>query len=164
MPRVTVIIPSYNHEKFVGEAIQSVLNQTYQDFEIVITDDGSTDQSVSIIKSFTDPRIKLFCFDKNQGACVAGLKCRSEAKGEFIALLNSDDVFAPDKLEKQVRFLEQNPEIAAVFSYAQIIDEEGNDFSNDHVYKQIFIQPNRTRFEWLNYFFSRVTVYVLRPI
>ena len=156
MARVTVIVPSYNHDKFVAEAIQSVLDQTYQDFEIVITDDGSSDQSVSIIKSFTDPRIKLFCFDQNQGACVAGNKCLSEAKGEFIAMLSSDDVFAPDKLEKQVRFLDHNPDIGAVFSYAQIIDEDGNDLADkNHFYQQIFIQPNRTRFEWLNHFFFK---------
>ncbi|WP_375510572.1 glycosyltransferase, partial [uncultured Nostoc sp.] len=157
MPRVTVIIPSYNHEKFVGEAIQSVLNQTYQDFELVITDDGSTDKTVEIIKSFTDTRIRLFCFERNQGACVAANKCISEAKGEFIAMLSSDDIFAPEKLEKQVNFLDKNPEIGAVFGFAEIIDEYGNDFQDEnHFYKHIFIQPNRTRFEWLNYFFFRL--------
>ncbi len=156
MPRVSVIIPSYNHEKFVAEAIESVLKQTYQDFEIVITDDGSKDETVRIIKSFTDPRIKLFCFNQNQGACVAANKCISEAKGELISMLSSDDVFAHDKLEKQVRFLDQNPEVGAVFSYAQIIDEDGNNFTDEnHFYKHIFIQTNRTRFEWLNHFFFK---------
>lgn len=157
MARVSVIIPSYNHEKFVRETIQSILDQTFQDFEIIITDDGSTDKTVSVIRSFTDPRIKLFCFEKNQGACVAANKCLIEAKGEFIAMLSSDDVFVPDKLEKQVSFLDQNPIIGAVFSYAQIIDEEGNDLTDDnHFYKRIFIQPNRTGFEWLNYFFFKL--------
>ncbi|MBD2771551.1 glycosyltransferase [Iningainema tapete] len=157
MPRVTVCIPSYNLEKFIGEAIQSVLNQTYQDFEIIIVDDASTDASVSVIKSFKDPRIKLFCLEKNHGASTYGSnKCRSEAQGEFLAQLGADDVFAPDKLEKQVRFLDQNPEVGAVFSYAQIIDESGNDLADENnFFKHIYIQPNRTRFEWLNHFFFK---------
>ena len=154
MPRISVIIPAYNHERYVAEAIQSVLNQTYQDFEIVITDDGSTDNTVNIIKNFTsDPRIKLFCFEKNRGAAVAANNCVKEAQGEFIAMLSSDDVFLPHKLEMQIAFLEQHPEIGAVFGYAQVIDEEGNLFEKNHFYKNIFLQPNRTRFEWLNYFF-----------
>lgn len=154
MPKVSIVMNSYNHGKYVAEAIQSILDQTYQDFEIVITDDGSTDGTVTEIKKFTDPRIKLFCFENNRGACVAKRKCLDEAKGEFIAVLNSDDMFLPDKLEKQVKFLDQHQNIGAVFSYAQIIDEEGNEFTNEnHFYFNIFKQPNRTRFEWLNRFF-----------
>jgi glycosyltransferase involved in cell wall biosynthesis len=154
MPQVSVIIPSYNHEKYVAEAIQSVLDQTYQDFEIIITDDGSIDNTVEIIKTFNDSRIKLFCFSENRGATVAinlGIK---EAKGEFIAILNSDDVFVTKKLEKQVKFLDRNPQIGAVFSYAQFIDEDGKDITDsEHHYAKVFLQENRSRFEWLNYFF-----------
>ncbi|MBD2517426.1 glycosyltransferase [Nostoc sp. FACHB-973] len=154
MPRVSVIIPSYNHEKYVYEAIQSVLEQTYQDWEIIITDDGSTDRTVNVIKQFTDNRIKLFCFDKNRGACIAANNCIKEATGEFIAMLSSDDVFMPNKLAKQVSFLDEQPEVGAVFSYAQIIDDDGNEFNQEnHFYKTIFNQVNRNRFEWLNYFF-----------
>ncbi|MBI1820253.1 MAG: tetratricopeptide repeat protein [Nitrospirae bacterium] len=156
MPKVSVIIPSYNHETFVAEAIQSVLDQTFQDFEIVITDDGSTDGTVNEIKKFRDPRIRLFIFEKNQGACVSANKCVTEAKGEYIAMLSSDDLFLPDKLEKQVKFLDENPDISAVFGQARIINEKGNDFSNkSHFYCSIFNQPNRSRFEWLNVFFYK---------
>ncbi|MCL6583030.1 MAG: glycosyltransferase [bacterium] len=154
MPRVSVVMASYNHEKYVAEAIQSALDQTYQDIEIIITDDGSTDGTVSQIKKFRDPRISLFCFEKNQGACVAIRTSLEKARGEYIALLNSDDVFYPDKLEKQVSFLNDHSDIAAVFSHAQIIDEQGNDFVDvNHFYYSIFQQANRTRFEWLNHFF-----------
>lgn len=156
MPRVSVIIPSYNHEKYIGQAIQSVLDQTYQDFEIVITDDGSTDDTVNEIKKFKDHSIRLFIFEKNQGASVAVAKCISEAQGEYIAILNSDDIFLPPKLEKQVRFLDEHPEVWAVFGYPQIIDEDGNDFTDvNYSYYNIFKQPNRTRFEWLNFFFYK---------
>ena len=154
MPKVSVVMASYNHEKYVAETIESVLTQTYQDFEFIITDDGSPDETVEVIKKFADPRIKLFCFPKNQGACVAINNCIKEAKGEYIAVINSDDVWMPDKLEKQVNFLDKHPENGAVFGYAQFIDDEGNDLGYAHHYNRIFIQPNRTRFEWLRHFFE----------
>ncbi|MEH2317887.1 glycosyltransferase, partial [Nostoc sp.] len=156
MPKVSVIIPSYNHEKYISETIHSVLNQSYQDFEIVITDDYSSDNTIKIIKEFNDPRIRLFCFPKNRGAAVAANNCIKEARGELIAMLSSDDIFTHDKLAKQVSYLEANPDVGAVFSYAHIIDDDGNDFKQEnHFYKQIFIQPNRNRFEWLNHFFFK---------
>lgn len=154
MPRITVTIPSYNHEKYIGHAIQSVLDQTCQDFEIVITDDGSSDGTVDVIKTFKDPRIRLYCFDRNQGACVAMNNNIREAKGEYIAVLNSDDMFLPDKLKKQIGYLEKHPEVGAVFGYPKFFDDEGNDFTDpNHPYSKVFRQPNRTRYGWLNYFF-----------
>ena len=157
MPKVSVIIPSYNHEKYIAEAIQSVLDQTFQDFEIVIVDDGSADSTVNEIKKFRDPRIRLFTLKKNQGAAVAAKKCIAEAKGEYIAMLSSDDIFLQDKLEKQVKFLDMRQDIGAVFTYAHIIDEDGNEFRDENnFYLHIFNQPNKSRFEWLNYFFYKM--------
>ena len=154
MPKVSVVMASYNHEKYVAETIESVLSQTYQDFEFIITDDGSPDGTVDLIKTFDDPRIKLFCFLQNQGACAAMNNCINEAKGEYVAVINSDDAWLPEKLEKQVKFLDKHQEIGAVFTYAQIIDENSNDFPDkDHWYQKIFIQPNRNRFQWLKHFF-----------
>ena len=154
MPKVSVIMAAYNHERFVAETIQSVLDQAYQDFEFIITDDGSADRTVDVIKKFDDPRIKLFCFPQNHGACQAMNNCINEAKGEYIAVINSDDAWFPNKLEKQVKFLEGNPDIGAVFSYAQIIDEESNDLvDKEHAYQKIFIQQNKNRFEWLKHLF-----------
>ena len=156
MPRISVIIPSYNHEKYVAEAIRSVLDQTFDDFEIVITDDGSTDGTVEEIKKFKDPRIRLFTFKENRGACAAARKCLDEAKGEFIAVLSSDDAFLPDKLEKQVRFLDERPDLRAVFGFARIVDEEGVEFTDEkHFYFNIFRQENRTRHQWLRHFFFK---------
>jgi glycosyltransferase involved in cell wall biosynthesis len=154
MPRVSVIIPAYNHDRYVAEAIQSVLDQTYQDFEIIITDDGSTDRTVDEIKKFKDPRIRLFVFEQNEGAPAATTNCVRESRGEYLAMLSSDDAYLPPKLEKQVRFLDGHPDVWAVFGYARIIDEDGKDFSDPrHFYSSIFKQPNRTRFEWLRHFF-----------
>lgn len=154
MPKVSVVIPSYNHDKYISAAIQSVLDQRFQDFEIIITDDCSTDNTVNIIKTFNDPRIKLFTLKKNKGSYYALNHCLLHAEGEYIAQLNSDDVFSPLKLEKQVEFLDAHPQIAAVFTNAEIIDEQGNVHpDHDHYYATIFAQENRTRQQWLRRFF-----------
>lgn len=153
-PKVSVIIPIYNHAKFIGEAIRSVLDQSYQDFEIIITNDGSTDNTLEAINKFSDPRIKVFTFEKNKGISNALNNCIVNSKGEYIALLNSDDTFLHDKLKKQVDFLEENKNTAAVFTLANIIDEDSLPFKDkDHFYFSIFDQPNRNKFEWLNHFF-----------
>lgn len=154
MPKVTVIIPSYNHAKFIAEAIQSVLSQTYQDFDILICDDGSQDNSIEIIRQFTDPRITFIVNPQNLGAAYTVNMMIKQANGKYIALLNSDDIWLPEKLEKQVTILDQNPELGAVFSDAMPIHEDGRWFSNPkHFYYNIFTQKNRSRAEWLRYFF-----------
>ncbi|MEF3692463.1 MAG: glycosyltransferase [Candidatus Moraniibacteriota bacterium] len=155
MPKVSIIIPSYNHEKYIKDCIGSVLNQTFQDFEIIITDDGSTDNTVAEIKKFKDGRIKLFCFGKNKGASVAVNNCIANSIGEYIAIINSDDVYVSDKLEKQVDFLEKNNNVGAVLSYISAIDERGNDILDDKIFNfRHFDRGNRTKYEWLQLFFS----------
>jgi glycosyltransferase involved in cell wall biosynthesis len=153
-PVVSVIIPSYNHEKYVGECIQSVLNQTFQDFEIVITDDGSSDRSIEVIEGFTDPRIKLFKHSVNKGACIAVNNCIQHARGKYIAMLSSDDAWYPEKLDVQVKYLDNHPNIAVVFGKVDWIDEHSNIINNPlFAYKSLFEVHNRTRSEWLRYFF-----------
>lgn len=154
MPAVSVIIPSYNHEAYIRECIQSVLDQTYQDFEIVITDDGSSDHTVEIIKSFTDPRINLFVHSQNKGASIASNNCLRHSRGKYIAMLSSDDVWMPNKLELQVNYLDQHPEIAAVFGKVEWIDSTGKPITDPNFpYLHIFDVENRNRFEWLRHFF-----------
>lgn len=152
---VSVVIPSYNHEKYISETIDSILNQTFQDFEIIITDDGSLDNTVEVIKTFSDPRIKLFEFEENQGACAALNNCIINSKGKYIAYVSSDDVWDLDKLEKQVKYLNENSSIGAVFTKAKIIDENGNNLNGNHLYSNVFQYENRSRSEWLNRFFYR---------
>src|SRR5580692_7213135 len=154
MPKVSIIMTAYNHEKFVQEAIQSVLDQSFQDFEFIIIDDASSDNTLNIIKKFNDARIRLTVLEQNQGQFVATNLGLDKAQGEYIGILNSDDAFHPDKLQKQITFLENNPTIAAVFSFAEMINEKNHPFINiNNHYSYIFNQPNRSRHEWLNYFF-----------
>ncbi len=154
MAKVSVIIPSYNHEKFVGYALESVLNQTYQDFEIIITDDHSRDGTVKEIKKYSDARIRLLRFKENQGVSAAINNCLKHCRGKYIAHLNSDDAFFPDKLEKQVKYLDAHPKIGAVFSQAQLIDENNVDIPDlSHFHGSMNALENRDRFRWLNYFF-----------
>ena len=154
MAKVSVIIPSYNHEKYVGYALESVLNQTFQDFEIIVTDDHSTDQTIKEIKKFKDPRIKLFFSNKNRGVCVAINNCLLHAKGEYVSPLNSDDAFFPDKLETQVKYLDSHSDVGAVFSQVQMINEEGIGIpDSSHFHGRMNLLENRGRFQWLNYFF-----------
>ena len=153
-PKVSVLMPSYNHEAYVGATIESVLRQSYSDFEFIIVDDCSTDGTVEVIKKFNDPRIRLFVFDKNTGGLGADAKCIAEARGDYIAIICSDDLYMPDKLEQQVRYLDNEPDCAAVFTLPRLIDEDGNYFKDEsHPFYTVFRQPNRTRYEWLNYFF-----------
>ena len=146
MPKVSVILTSYNHAKYLCEAIDSVLNQTFTDFELIIWDDVSPDESWELINQYKDPRIKAFQNNKNKGFVFGVNKAILEiATGDYIASHHSDDVWELDKLEKQVSFLDSNPDIAAVFTWASIINENGEKIQNNH-----FVQENRTRWQWLN--------------
>lgn len=110
LPLVSVCIAVYNREKFIKQAIESVLNQTYQNFEIIVIDDGSIDNTVSVIKSIDDTRIRLYNNSKNKGIVYTRNKYIGLANGDYIAILDSDDLWVPEKLEKQLLFLKQNPD------------------------------------------------------
>jgi teichuronic acid biosynthesis glycosyltransferase TuaG len=124
--KVSIITPSFNSEKFIAQTIESVQNQTYQNWEMIIVDDCSTDETVSIIKQFVinDDRIRFFRLDKNSGAGIARDLALSKAKGDYIAFLDADDLWKPLKLEKQLQFLKVNKS-HFTFSFYDCIDEEG---------------------------------------
>ena len=154
-PIVTVILTSFNHGKYIGEAIDSVLAQTFTDFELIIWDDLSDDDSWEVIQRFSDPRIRTFRNEK-RGRAIVGINrvIQELAQGELIAIHHSDDRWHPDKLAIQVDFLKANPEIGAVFTDANIILEDGSPMQDEsHFYFKIFSQPNRTRHEWLRRLF-----------
>lgn len=124
--KVSVIIPVYGAEKFVSQTIESVLNQTYQNWEIIIVDDGSPDKSIEICQQFTDPRIRIVR-QANRGLPGARNTGIRHARGEYLALLDADDIWLPTKLEQHVAHLESSPQIGISFSYSAFIDEESNE-------------------------------------
>lgn len=126
MPQVTVLMSTYNRENYICEAIESILAQTFQDFEFLIINDGSVDRSREIILSYQDPRIRLVENEQNIGIPRSLNKGLSLAQGELIARLDSDDLSEPERLARQVAFLEAHPEIAMVGSAYQEVDQEGN--------------------------------------
>ena len=105
---VSIVMPSYNSEAYIKDSIESILKQTYQDWELLIVDDCSTDKTVEIVKSFKDSRIKLYINEHNSGAALSRNKALREAKGKWIAFLDSDDVWLPTKLEEQLAFMIKN--------------------------------------------------------
>jgi len=133
-PLVSVNMPVKNGEKYLKEAIQSVLNQTFSDFELVVINDGSTDSSADIVRSFNDERIRFF--DNETGTGIASTRnfAIKNSLGKYIAIFDCDDVMLPDRLQKQVDFLEKNSDFALVGSAIEMIDE--NDiFLKKHIYK-----------------------------
>ncbi len=122
---VSIIMPSYNTGKYIAEAIQSVINQTYKYWELIIVDDCSSDNTDEIVTSFSEPRIKFFKNKINSGAAVSRNRALREAKGRWIAFLDSDDLWRIDKLEKQIGFMEKNGYHFSYTNYSEI-DESGN--------------------------------------
>ncbi len=149
---VTVMLSSYNHEKYIAETIESVLNQTYTNFEFLISDDGSQDRTAEIIAAYTDKRIKFVPFKKNTGFRTWDLMLE-EAKGEYIAGIASDDVWRCDKLEKQVEFLQNNSQYDACFSWLETIDGDSNIATGNNSKNIYFNVENKSREEWMEHFF-----------
>ena len=122
---VSIIMPSWNTGNFIAESIQSVINQTYQNWELIIVDDCSTDNTDDVVNSFKDERIRYFKNTKNSGAAVTRNRALREAKGEWIAFLDSDDLWSADKLEKQINFMNQYGYLFSYHDYVKI-DEKSN--------------------------------------
>ncbi len=152
MPKVSVIIPSYNHERYVGDAIRSVLDQTFQDFEIIVVDDASSDDTVRVIEDMRDARIRLVTMTQNRAVHTRNFGL-GLAQGEYIAFQNSDDVWDRQKLERQIAVLENQPDIAACFTAVQPIDEAGRPLAGSFAHNA-FATRNRPRVEWLRDFFE----------
>ncbi len=108
-PNVSVIIPTYNAETFLAETIQSVLDQTYTNFELIIVDDASTDQTSKIVREFDDPRVKFIQHEKNLGADIARHTGLQASSGEIVTFWDHDDLFHPENIQTHVTYLENSP-------------------------------------------------------
>ncbi|MCA9368060.1 glycosyltransferase family 2 protein [Candidatus Kaiserbacteria bacterium] len=123
--RVSVIIPTFNRSHYLRQAIISVLTQTYPDFEILVVDDGSTDDTATVVTEFDDPRI-IYLYQENAGRSAARNRGLGTARGEFIGFLDDDDLYLPDKLAQQVAFLDQNQDVGLVTGGYQLIAADGS--------------------------------------
>lgn len=147
--KVGVVIPCYNHVNFVEQAIDSVLSQTYQDFDVYVADDASTDGTNEKIIQYDETLREIHLFEENQGGQSKFLLSRVD--NEYTALLNSDDFWHEDKLEKQISYMESNPDCAACFTWCRQVNEQGEDINGI----EAFQQTNRTSEEWLRYFYEK---------
>lgn len=125
MPLISIIIPVYNRAITIEATIDSVLQQTFSDFELIIINDGSTDSTLEILSRYSDPRIKVFSFS-HAGAAVSRNRGLEQATGEYIAFLDSDDLWSPSKLAAQLKALQTHPEAAVAYSWTDYIDQWGN--------------------------------------
>lgn len=123
-PRITVFMAVYNREKLLRRAMESILSQSLGDFEFLLIDDGSVDRSVEIIRSYTDPRIRLVVHSENHGIPRTRNHGLQLARGEYLAILDSDDYAHPQRLDKQLAFLDAHPDVAAVGSWAKRVNHE----------------------------------------
>jgi glycosyltransferase involved in cell wall biosynthesis len=122
MPLISVIIPVYNGEKTIRETIASILNQTFQDLELIVINDGSQDATLEIVEQISDTRLKVFSYS-NAGQATSRNRGISHACGEYISFIDADDLWTPDKLEAQLKALQANPQAAVAYSWTDYIDE-----------------------------------------
>lgn len=152
---VSVCINAYNAEKYILKTIDSVINQSYKNLQIIVVDDCSTDDTYNLVKSIDDDRIELYKTDFNSHISNACNETFKHIKGDYVAHLDADDLWTPDKIEKQVKFLEENSEYGACFTHADIIDENDvlTDESQDFL-REIYAFDNRSQAEFFRFFFD----------
>lgn len=150
-PLVSVVLPAYNHEQFVAEAIESVIDQSYKNIEILVADDGSTDNTAAIMKKYSKYFAKEFYFEENAGSRIKELTAC--AKGKYIAWMHSDDIWEKDKIAMQVEYLERHSECDICLSWCKYTDEELQEKEDT-----LFIQKNRNSYEWMKFFWENGNV------
>jgi GT2 family glycosyltransferase len=145
MPTISVVVPAYNAERTILETISSVLQQTYTDFELIVIDDGSTDQTIKLLETIFDPRLKVFSYS-NGGLPVARNRGIARASGDYIAFLDADDLWTSDKLEFQLAALQGHPEAGLAYSWTCNMSQAGDAFYPGHcatysgnVYKHLLL-------------------------
>lgn len=149
-PLVSVLFPCYNHGKYVDEAMKSVINQSYKNLEIIVGDDGSTDNSADILKQYSKYYAKEYYPKENVGNIF--WKLLGDATGKYIAIMNSDDYWEKDKIALQVEYLENHPECGACFTWAVNVDENMNNIVDED--SRLFRVKNKPSHEWIKEFWS----------
>ncbi|MEZ5302335.1 MAG: glycosyltransferase [Verrucomicrobiales bacterium] len=150
-PAVSIVIPAYHHEAFVGEAVRSALTQDFDPLEVIVVDDASPDGTSAVVEAFDDPRLRFFPQRQNGGISAASNLALRECRGRFVALLGSDDAMHPRRVAAQVAALEADASLGAVFTGAEIIGDRGEPLDQEWPYAA----EDRTREESLRWFFLK---------
>lgn len=137
MPKISVIMPAYNTEKYIGEAIESILNQTFSDFEFIIIDDRSSDGTVDVVKSYNDNRIRFHQNEKNMGVAATLNRGLDLATGDYIARMDSDDISMPERFEKQIQYMENHPDCAACGTDIKLFGAQWGNFFHSSTPEQL---------------------------
>lgn len=151
-PRVSVVLASYNHVRFIKQAVESVLNQTMSDFELLIFDDGSTDGTPEVVEKINDKRLSLIKLNPNRRFHPRNMGIKM-ARGKYIAFQNSDDVWLPNKLIQQVEFMEKNKQVSVCFTRLKMIDEKGKIIKKSWAHANL-AGKNKNNDAWLRVLFT----------
>lgn len=127
LPLVSIILPAYNCEKYIAASVTSIVEQVYDNWELIIVNDGSTDNTSTILSTINDQRIRIIDNNENKGLIYSLNRAIGESKGEYIARMDADDIAANDRIEKQVHWLLHHPDTAVVGTFIRIVDDEGKE-------------------------------------
>ena len=152
---VSVTINAYNSEKYIAETLNSIINQTYKNLQIIVVDDASTDATPEIVRGFDDPRIELYTLEKNGHISNANNECYRKMRGEYMVHTDADDVLNPDLIEKTVGYLEQHPECGGVFCRLSTIDGNSNEVEDSYV-ENVFKVTAKTQADFVRLFFDQL--------
>jgi len=161
-PLVSVVIPCYNHEQYVEQSLNSVFNQTYTNIELIIIDDGSTDNSVAVIKKIQEIYNFAFITQKNMGVCKTLNRAVSLSEGKYIAILASDDYWDLSKIEKQVKSLESNPN--SEFCFSQAIEFDDKNIKKDTIFPKKPIAGNVLNKVFVNPYIPAGSIFFTREL
>lgn len=150
---ISIILSTYNRAHTLKETIDSILKQTFRDFELLIIDDGSTDSTQELLASYDDERIRLYVLEQNQYYCAAANFGLTQAEGEYIAFATSDDTWEPDKLKLQMDYLKERRECAACFTMSDVMNEDGEATQEEfQMLSGLLIKNYHTQKEWIQHF------------
>lgn len=155
-PDVSVVLPSFNHARFIEACVRSILTQQGVDLEVIVCDDASTDESLVVLAGIRDPRLKVLAHPRNLGAAAAVAPGLALARGRHVARMGSDDICLPGRLAKQCAWLDGHPGVACVFCMPEFIDDDGRVMSPPpEPFAGLFTSENRSRGEWLRTFLTK---------
>lgn len=158
-PTITVFMAAYNAANYIKESIQSILDQTYEDFELVIVNDGSTDDTVAVVNSFKDPRIRLLHNPENKGLTYTRNVILTAARGEYVAILDSDDIASPNRLKLQYDFFRSHPEVLLCGGHGAIINQKGEHVDSDNLHVPTGIDRVKATLLFKNPFVNSTVMY-----